>query len=241
MRFKSYLKYILPLVLFGLLAFLYGFASTRNASKKIAKIEVEFEAGDNHFLTHHMVNKLLIQNQKSVVNQPKSMLDLHGLEQSVLTNPYVEKASVFASINGVLKTVIKQREPIARLIEGSTSYYVDSEGVKIPLSQNFSARVLLVSGIKSDTEIKEITQLVNLILSDNFLKKEVTGIQKNGAGEYVFNVRSGEYKIEFGNFINADLKFKKLKAFYNKAYADKTIDNYQTINVKYHNQVVCTK
>jgi len=37
------------------------------------------------------------------------------------------------------------------------------------------------------------------------------------------------------------IKFKKLKAFYNTTFADQTINNYRTINLKYHNQVVCTK
>ena len=32
---------------------------------------VEFDEGDNTFLTHEMVNKLLIQNQESVKNKPK--------------------------------------------------------------------------------------------------------------------------------------------------------------------------
>ncbi len=241
MKLKRYIKLILPLILLGFLTFLYSFSSDRNSRKKIVKVEVEFEAGNNHFLTHQMVSKLLIQNQQTVKNQPKRALDLHGLEQKVLLNPYVEEAIVFTTINGELKIVIKQREPIARILDKLTSYYIDKEGVKIPLSQNFSARVPLVSGVTLDKEIKEITQLINKIRVDNFLKKEVIGIQKSDKNEYVFNVRSGNYKIEFGKFINADVKFRKLKAFYNKAYADKTINKYRKINVKYHNQVVCTK
>ena len=54
-------------------------------------------------------------------------------------------------------------------------------------------------------------------------------------------MRSGNYKIDFGKLTKMDVKFKKLKAFYNKTFLDKTIESYKTINVKYHNQVVCTK
>ena len=53
--------------------------------------------------------------------------------------------------------------------------------------------------------------------------------------------KAGDYKIDFGNLTEMDVKFKKLKAFYNKAFEDKTIQNYKAINLKYHNQVVCTK
>ena len=241
MKLKRYVKFSLLLVLMVFLAFLFSFTSKRNQQKKVTKIEVEFDVGDNEFLTHEMVDKLLIQNKVSVKNQAKSVLDLHSLEGKILSNPYVEKASVFLTIDGELKTNIKQREPIVRVQEKLTSYYVDKHGVKVPLSQNFSARVPLVSGVKTVEEIKEITQLVNAILADDFLKKEIVGIQKTDGDEYVFNVRSGNYKIDFGKFNKVDVKFKKLKAFYNKAYADKTIQEYQKINVKYHNQVVCTK
>ena len=83
--------------------------------------------------------------------------------------------------------------------------------------------------------------MVNLILEDDFLKKELVGIRKLDNNEYQFSVRSGNYTIDFGKLINIDVKFKKLKAFYNKAFQDKTIQEYKTINVKFHNQVVCTK
>ena len=241
MKLKIILNYTFFIVLIGVLGFLYSFSSDRNSAKKTQTPEVEFQAGDNHFLTHSMVDKLLIQNKEPVKNLPKSMLDLQGLEQNVLSNPYVEKATVFSTINGELKTIIKQREPVARIVDKTSSYYVDNVGVKIPLSKNFSARVPLVSGLKKEEELEEITKLINEISYDNFLKKEIIGIQKNAKQEYVFDVRSGNYKIEFGKYSNSEIKFKKLKAFYNKAYKDETIHNYKNINVKYHNQVVCTK
>ena len=73
------------------------------------------------------------------------------------------------------------------------------------------------------------------------MQKEIVGIEKSDVNEYQFAVRSGDYKIDFGNLTEVDVKFKKLKAFYNKAFEDKTIQNYKAINLKYHNQVVCTK
>jgi len=75
MRFKKFLKHITFLLLIGSLAFLYSFSAKRNSNKKIQEIVVEFEAGENHFLTHSMVNKLLIQNDTTVKNQAKSVLN----------------------------------------------------------------------------------------------------------------------------------------------------------------------
>ncbi len=241
MIFKRVFKYLLFVVLTIGLGFLYSFSSMKNQQIIIGEPIVEFEQGDNNFLTHSMVNKLLIQNTETVVNKPKSVIDLYGLENKVKKNPYVEKALVFLTIDGVLKLIIKQRSPVARIIQKSDSYYIDKDGVKVPLSNNYSARVLLISGIKNDKELKEILPLITFILNDNFLHKEIIGIEKFETGEYQFSARSGDHKIDFGTLSKMEIKFKKLKAFYNKTFEDKTIQNYKAINVKYHNQVVCTK
>lgn len=238
---KNKIKYIMLPVLIVFLLFLYGFSTSRNNRKKVKSITVEFEAGENHFLTHQSVNKLLIQSGDTVQNSLKSSVNLHNLEKMVLTNPFVEKSSISLTLDGVLKTYIKQRTPLARVVSSQEMYYVDKFGVKIPLSTNFSARVPLVTGVNTPEDIKELTQLVTFISKDDFLKKEIVGIEKKVTNEYVFSVRSGDYKIVFGKFINADVKVKKLKAFYNSLLLNDSIKKYKKINIKYHNQVVCTK
>ncbi len=241
MKFKRTLKYLVLLVVIVGVGLLYSFTTIRNEHKKVLNVIVEFEEGENNFLSHSMVNKLLIQNNTTVKNQAKSMLDLYGLEKQVSKNPYVEKAKVFLTIDGTLKSVVKQRTPVARIISKNSSYYVDKQGVIIPLSDSFSARVLLIFGVEKEEEIKEILYLLSFILEDDFLQKEIVSIKKSDVNEYQFSVRSGNYKIDFGKLNNVDVKFKKLKAFYNKTFLDKKINEYKTINVKYHNQVVCTK
>ena len=230
---KKITTYLSFLVLMFFLVFLYSFTTGRNGRKTVQNAVVEFYEGDNNFLTHSMVNKLLIQNNESVQNKAKSVINLYGLENTVLQNPYVEEVAVFLTIDGQLKTTVKQRTPIARIIAGNSSYYIDKQGVNIPLSDNYSARVLLISGIENDENTKEILPLITLILDDNFLEKEIIGIEKMKNNEYQFSVRSGDYKIDFGKLTKIDVKFKKLKAFYNKTFVDKTIQNYKTITLKY--------
>jgi len=241
MKLKRILKYLFFVVFIGVLGFLYSFTSARNNLKKITKIEVKFEKGNNNFLTHAMVNKLLIQNDTTVKNQAKSVIDLYKLENNVSKNPFVEKAAVFLTIGGVLKSTIKQRTPIARIISSKDSYYVDKQGVKVPLSTNYSARVMLISGVDDKEDVKVVLPLISYILSDNFLQKEIVGIKKFDDDNYEFSVRSGNYKIDFGKLSEVEMKFNKLKAFYNTTYKNKTIQEYKTITLKYHNQVVCTK
>ncbi len=241
MKFKRLLKYLFFILFISSIAFLYSFSNNKNMGGKISEITIDFKKNKHSFLTPKMVNKLLIQNNDSLQNKAKSVIDLYTIENQVSKNPYVEEANVFLTIEGELKSIIKQRDPIARIISGEQSYYIDKQAVKVPLSSGYSARVLLVSGVKKQQDIKHIMPLLLKIEEDNFLKKEVIGIQKTNDNEYQLSVRSGQYKINLGKLSDIDLKFKKLKAFYNSVYTDKSMQNYKMINLKYHNQVVCEK
>tara|TARA_R110002073_G_scaffold89852_6_gene212539 strand:+ start:57973 stop:58698 length:726 start_codon:yes stop_codon:yes gene_type:complete len=241
MKFKKALKYLFLMILLSSLMLLYGFSNDRNGLKKIQINAVEFDSEGVNFLTDAMVNKLLIQNNATVKNQAKSVIDLYRLEKEILKNPYIEKASLFITINGTLNSQIKQRKPIARVVTSNKTYYLDSQGIEVPLSENYSARVPLITGVKKDKDLTDVALLLEKILDDEFLKKEIVGIHLNRSKECLLTVRSGNYKIEFGLLKEIEQKFRKLKAFYNKALSDGTIYKYKTINIKYHNQVVGVK
>ena len=87
-------------------------------------------------MNFEMVNKLLIQNDATVKNQAKSVIDLHKLESRVLSHPMVESAAVFLTVDGSLKTKIRQRTPIARVLSNNESYYIDRQAKRIPLAAN---------------------------------------------------------------------------------------------------------
>ena len=241
MKLKKILKYIFLPILLGGIGFLYGFSNQRNSQQTITKSVVKFQSNEPYFLTEEIVNKLLIQNNAIVKKQAKSVIDLYKLEEQVLESPYVEKVSLFITVDGNLNTVIKQREPIARILNGNSSYYVDSQAVKVPISENYSARVPVISGISNEKEVSSLIVLLNKIVDDDFLSKEIIGIELRAQNEYMFTVRSGNYRINFGDLNEIDSKIKKLKAFYSKVFLDSTIHKYKTINIKYHNQVVGEK
>lgn len=234
-------NYIKGFILLALVVFLYGFSHQKNDIKKVREIAIEFEEGNNLFMNYQMVNKLLIQNGATVKNQAKSVIDLHLLEKKVLSHPMVEDAAIFLTVDGLLKIKIKQRTPIARVLSNTKSYYIDKQAKIMPLSANYSARVLLVFGNIKEEDIEEIYLLVTTILEDEFLRKQVISIQKTPKNEYVLDTRVGGQKIILGKTEDLKQKFKNLTSFFSKTMADKTIDNYSVINLKYNNQVVCTK
>jgi len=221
--------------------FLFSFSAKRNSERKIVKTEVIFVGNEELFITHEAVNKMLIEKNQSVQNPQKVKVNLSKLESSLDMNNRIEKSEVFVSIDGVLKAVVKQKSAIARVFNENESFYFDYQGNKIPLSENYTARVPLVTGDINDDNSKDLNKLFRFIYDDDFLKKNIIGIDILPTGAIIMSNRNFNYKIDFGRTINVESKFKNYKAFFQKAEADSSLVKYKKINLRFTHQVVCTK
>ena len=230
----------LVLIIFAMI-FLYSFSSKRNSVRKINKIEIKFHANENMFLTHQMVNNLLIQNLGDASTIQKDKVDLNTLENSLNHHEMIEKAEIFSTIDGFLNTRITQKIPILRVISENDSYYLDHKGKRMSLSPNFSARVPLLVGELSKEKRKAYLNLFTEIKEDDFLNKNITGAQILPSGNVVLTNRGFDYKIAFGKPINVKKKLKNYKAFFHHAIKDTLIKEYKEINLMFIQQVVCKK
>ena len=229
------------ILMFALMVFLYSFTSMRNEDRKLAKSMVVFTDDSNPFIKQETVNKLLIENKKDASAIQKVDLDLNRLEKSINSNPMIEKSEVFVSIDGVLKAVVKQKTPIARMFNNAGSFYIDYQGGMMPISDEFTARVPIVSGEINKVNQGEFNKLLRFVYDDDFLKKNIIGIQIMPSGSIKMLNRNFDYEIEFGQTVNIERKFKNYKAFYQKTVVDSSLYQYKKINLTFTQQVVCTK
>lgn len=237
LKYKNYIKAFIFCVL---IAFIFGFASVRNAHKKVTEFEVKFKDGDNPFVTSSEVNKLLTVSAEKHKTQTKENIFLKVLEDAVKKNAMVKDADVFVTVAGKVKAMVEQKKPIARVLVNQKQYYLDDQAQKMPLSKNYSARVPLVKGIMSKKDSDLVYNFCTKVLKDEFLKKLIVGITVKNH-ELVLNTRLNGPVIEFGKLDKRKEKIIKLKYFYQKVSKDKSLTKYSKINVKYHKQIVCTK
>lgn len=228
-------------LMFAVIIFLYSFTSHRNALRKIKKTEVVFIGENTRFLKEQTVNKLLIEKNKDLKTLNKVDLDLNKLEKSINKQELIQKADVFITVDGVLKAVVKQKTPIGRVFDGAGSFYIDYEGNSMPLSDNFTARVPLLSGEIAVVKKEKLSEVLRMIDQDEFLKKNIIGVQVLPNGSLMMANRNYDFKIDFGRTINIERKFKNYKAFFQKAVLDSTLNKYRRINLKFTKQVVCIK
>ena len=228
-------------LMFTLVIFLFSFTSKRNEERKLTKSKVIFLNDSITFIKHEMVNKLLIENKRDASSIQKDKLDLNKLEKSINSNPMIEKSEVFVTIDGVLKAVVKQKTPIARVFNDEGSFYIDYQGNIMPLSDEFTARVPIISGEISKENKGNFDKLLRFVYKDDFLKKNIIGIQILPDGSLKMMNRNFDYEIEFGKIVNVKRKFSNYKAFFQKAVLDSSLQNYKKINLRFIQQVVCTK
>lgn len=229
------------IAIFGLVVFLYSFTSKRNENRKIEKPTIEILDANNPFVTPEIVNKLLIENFEGASTIRKEQLDLKNIEQTINKHSLIDDSEVYVSVDGKLKTVITQKTPIARVFDKNSSFYIDYKGNRMPLSENFSARVPLVYGEINHAYSKNFVSLLKLVHDDDFLKKNIIGMTILTDGSVIMKNRNYSYDVIFGRTIHMERKFNNYKAFFQKAVQDTLLDSYKTINLKFTKQVVCAK
>ena len=232
-------NYIKTFLLLGAVFFLFAFAEKRNSTRILSEVNLHFTNSENLYLTEEAVNKLLIQNEVQVKSIGKEALDLNRVEALLEAHEMVENAEVFLTVDGKLGAQITQRKPLARVL-ASAPFYLDRQGLKMPLSEFYSARVPLVNGV-NDEQLKEVYPLMEFITNDEFLTRHVTGLNRLKNGKYEIYLRQLDFVLMFGEVKDIELKFKNFKAFYQKALKDKKLDAYQKVDLQFGDQVVCTK
>ncbi|NJY61706.1 hypothetical protein HC174_02910 [Salinimicrobium sp. CDJ15-81-2] len=232
-------NYIKTFLLLGVVFFLFAFAEKRNSTRILSEVNLHFTNSENLYLTEEAVNKLLIQNEVRVKSIGKEALDLNRVETLLEAHEMVENAEVYLTVDGKLGAEITQRKPLARIL-ASAPFYLDRQGLKMPLSEYYSARVPLVTGVR-DEQLQEIHPLMDFITNDEFLTRHVTGLHRLPNGKYQIYLRQLDFVLMFGEVKDIELKFKNFKAFYQKALKDKKLDAYQKVDLQFGDQVVCTK
>ena len=111
----------------------------------------------------------------------------------------------------------------------------------MPLSENRSARVPLVTGHINKNDLSNVFLIAQKIQEDEFLQTHIVEIIQHQDRSLSLKARTLEFEIYLGNLNYLERKISNLKAFYQKAKKDDMLSKYSKVNLQFDNQVVCTK
>lgn len=225
-----------------ILAFLVSFSAHRHACKELKEIKIKIDHESGIYFVNDSLVRILIDGNKLKVSEiPLGNLNISEVEQTLNKSSFIKKSEVFQNIDGEMSVEITQETPIARVNTGSDEYYLTSEMTKIPLSNLYSAEVVLVGGMIEEEDFEGLKELMMFISADKLLKKHIIAVKKQRPNSFILLVNKGDYIIEFGELKDFDKKFEKLKLFYNQYLGKVGMNYYKTINLKFNNQIVATK
>lgn len=197
---------------------------------------------ESHFITPAEVTGILAQNGIRTTGNRLAELNRDQVKNTVQSLSGVKDALVYSTPDGILFIQISQRTPVMRYIGPVTSFYLDSDGREMALSENYSARVLMITGSGDKQFLKDsLFKVVNAIRNETFLDALIEEIVVSVDHTLEIIPRVGDQRIFFGDAGDYDWKLTKLKVFYEKGLPNVGWNRYSNIDLRYSNQIVARK
>lgn len=247
-KWKSFLVKIFGFLILGLIIL----AVDVRKEKPIVEIKTEIKAlPDSSFLIEE--EDVLVELDRGlgfqVIGQSFKTIDLSRIEALLEKNPFIKDAEVFLDSRNRLGIYIIQRKPIVRVInKRGDQYYLDEEGIKLPLSRHFAVNIITATGeyppfspdfLTKDNVLHDLYKLCSEIEADPFLKAMLVQIHVNLKREFTLVPMIGDQKIIFGEFDDSLQKWKKLKVFYKEAMPFVGWRKYRNLDLRFRDQIVC--
>lgn len=216
-------------------------------------VEVKELPGGDKLISERDVRQVLLSAFGSdLENSELASLDVDRMERVLENDPFVKNADVYIDQNNQVHIDIDQREPLVRVLDNhGNNYYLDAAGKKMPPSKNYAARVIVATGNvspytpefrqKRKSNLKDLFNLTQALLADEFLASFIQQIHVNNAGDFILVPLIGDQKIILGPARKLEDKLDRLKIFYKEGMPYEGWRKYETINLKYSGQVVCRR
>jgi cell division protein FtsQ len=246
----------------GLLAVL-GFSARETEKVRCLAIEIHVDHTDgNYFVADDDVRTIILDRGDSLIGRPLHSIDIDRYEQAIERHPHIRRAEVSSRLDGTMAVRVQQRRPVLRVFTAmGESFYMDEEGWLMPTSDNYTARVPVATGHILDSYdliqsynvarlndtlaavslMDDLFKLTMYLRADPFWAEQIDQVEVTPQHDLVLTPLVGQHHIILGSVEQMEGKFNKLREFYTQGLPRVGWDKYSTINLKYKDQVICTK
>lgn len=224
-------------------------AMQKKSNRQCSAVEIDINSVTEHVFVDKQSIIDLLKTKGSYTGTSIAKIDLRNIEEALEKDPWVRNAELFFDNKQVLQVSIDEREPVARIFTVmGNSFYLDSSGMVLPLSEKLSARVPVFTGFPFGKKLsrpdslllRDVITLSNYIYADSFWNAQIAQVDITG-NEFDMVPVIGNHIIKFGDVSNMEKKFRKLFSFYKNVSTKVGFDKYETIDLKYDGQIVATR
>jgi len=227
-------------MLLSLMVVVLSFTNQMQNKQMVFLNQINIEVSEDKFMTEQIALKYIKQQDFNFDSVALSNFYLNELEIAFLQHPAIKNAEVYSNQEGVININLLQRKAVVRIKTDNTDYYLDEQGMKMPLSSEYTPRVLVVTGEVNESKHSSIFSFIEIINKDIFWKSQITQVHFSN-NEVIIIPRVGSQKIHFGTLTDVNKKLGNLYQFYKQAMPVKGWQTYSEISLAYNNQIICTK
>jgi len=246
---STFIKILIFVLTVAVISVSMAFSKRRLAKGKCAEVEIVIPENSPRIVDEEEISRLIGKLDAGLLNRQLYSINTDQVEKGLEKISSIKNAEVFRQfsvenyqLKGKLIIEVEQRQPLFRVLSGEDDYYMDREGVRINGNGEFSSHVLLVTG-KVDEQFARgrLLPMVCFIGDDEFWKVQIQQVNVVDEGEVELVPLVGDQLVEFGEPEAYRNKFRNLKALYEQGFAETGWARYDTISLKFENQVVCSK
>jgi cell division protein FtsQ len=197
---------------------------------------------EKHFLKEQDIVAYLKKARLYPLNKNGDSINTYHIKNMLLKNEIIETAEVIHTLSGKVKVVISQKMPILRVFSSTGSYYVDKSGNIMPPVLGQAIYVPVASGnIEKTFAATDLYKFALFLQRDDFWNDQIEQIYVRSVNDIEIIPRVGCHRIIMGSLENYENKLERLRLFYEQVIPKMGWEKYSVINLKYRNQIVCTK
>ena len=185
-------------------------------------------------------------------------VNMIAIQERLNNNPWIEENSSYVDLDGTLCVNIKEYDPVLRIFgESGKSVYLTEDAVCIPTNRLYTPHVLIANGnftlrndstsfalcdtLVEDQALIETLYLYKAIEHNDFMQSCIGQLYRDRKGLFDIVVNDIDARVTVGDTCQIADKLHRAEIFIKQKAGSAEIKGMKNINLKYKNQVVCTK
>lgn len=241
---KLILKWLILLALLSYIAIASMWAIDYAEQQTLDDIVINIDKNSpTKFVTKEGVVQKLGKTADKIKHTPIAELNIEKLERQLSQDNSFENVECYITSDNKLQIDIVPMIPEIRVFSpDGKSYYINKDGKRIDTGNEFFMDVPVVTGnFNQKFPAKNILPVTRHIAADDYLKNLITMIEVKSATNILLYPCIKGQVINIGDTTELTKKFDNLTLFYRKVMNHKGWETYDTISVKFRNQIVATR
>ena len=241
---KLILKWLILLALLSYIAIASMWAIDYAEQQTLNDIVINIDQTyPTKFVTKEGVAQKLGKTIDKIKHTPIADLNIEKLEQQLSQDNSFESVECYITSDNKLQIDIVPMIPEIRVFTpDGKSYYINKDGKRIDSGNEFFMDVPVVTGHFDQTfPAQNVLSVTRHIAADDYLKNLITMIEVKSARNILLYPCFKGQVINIGDTTELTKKFDNLTLFYRKVMNHKGWETYDTISVKFKNQIVASR